>query len=173
MYNARKDLSGVTSGHTPYARTFAAKGETLKIAWQDACVFYNKLPVCPFLVAANAATDPKAVSDVLGKDGVGLVLKNGGLLTCSATVDGAVGNYLRLDGLCGNQMLAEAAAKARGGEIIPIGEEEIIVSGRDDNVGCTNGQFTQNNTGGEYANWFMSTPYFARQVAKHGSPLVI
>lgn len=138
IYNAREDVNGVATGHTPYARTFSAKGETIKMLWQDACPFYNRLPVCPFLTAANAATDPKAVAEILG-NGSGLILQNRGVMSTALTIEGAVGMYIRLEGLCGNQLMCEAAVKGRGGEVQPIGEEEIL--------------FTQQNTGGEYANW--------------------
>lgn len=128
VYNARPDLCGIATGHTPYARTFAGKGETIKMLWQDACPFYNRLPVCPFMVAANADKDPKAVGEVLGQNGSGLVLQNRGALSCAGTIEGAVGMYIRLEGLCGNQLLCEAAINGRGGEVKLIGEEEILVS---------------------------------------------
>jgi ribulose-5-phosphate 4-epimerase/fuculose-1-phosphate aldolase len=127
VYNARPDVNGVTTGHTPNARAFSVKGETLQMLWQDSCAFYNRLPVCPFAVAPNAANDPTAVADILGTEGDGLILQNRGLLSCSGTAEGAVGGYIRIDGLLGNQLLCEAAIKGRGGQVVPVGEEEILV----------------------------------------------
>jgi len=147
----------------------------MKMLWQDACAFYNRLPVCSFSAAANAVNDPKAVADALGTEGVGLILQNRGLLSCAGTVEGAVGGYVRIDGLLGNQLLCEAAIKGRGGEVVPIGEEEILVSSIMVfiNVCPDPDQFTQKNTSGEYSNWFQAQPYFARQIVRHGSQLEI
>lgn len=127
MYNARSDVNGITSGHTPHARAFSVKGETLKMLWQDSCTFYNCVPVCPFQTAANAATNPQGIADVLGEKGIGMILQNRGVLSCAGTIEGAVGGYVRIEGLVGNQLLVEAAIKGRGGDVVPIGEEEILV----------------------------------------------
>ncbi|RSH76714.1 uncharacterized protein EHS24_005290 [Apiotrichum porosum] len=159
VYNARSDVNGITSGHTPHARAFSVKGETLKMLWQDSCTFYNCVPVCPFQTAANAATNPQGIADVLGEKGIGMILQNRGVLSCAGTIEGAVGGYVRIEGLVGNQLLVEAAIKGRGGDVVPIGEEEIL--------------FSQKNTSGEYSQWFQAQPYFARVVERHGSALEI
>jgi hypothetical protein len=36
--------------------------------------------------------------------------------------------FIRLDGLCKAQLLAEAAVRGRGGELVIVGDEEVQVS---------------------------------------------
>lgn len=127
IYRARPDVNGIVSGHTPHGRTFSARGETIRMLWQDSCFFAGRVPVLPFLAGVNAAKDPGAVTDVLD-DGKGLIMQNRGLLMTAATIEGAIATYIRLENLCGNQLLVEAAVKGRGGTMIEVGEEEVKVS---------------------------------------------
>ncbi len=127
IYRARRDVNGIVSGHTPHGRTFSARGETIRMLWQDSCFFSGRVPVLPFMAGVNVAKDPKAVTSVLG-DGKGLIMQNRGLLMTAATIEGAIATYIRLENLCGNQLLVEAAIKGRGGKMIEVGEEEVKVS---------------------------------------------
>lgn len=131
IYRARPDVNGIVSGHTPHGRTFSSKGETIKMLWQDSCFFANRVPVLPFLAGVNVASEPEGVTKVLG-DGKGLIMQNRGLLMTAATIEGALATYIRLENLCGNQLLVEAAIKGRGGKLIEVGEEEVKVGLEDE-----------------------------------------
>lgn len=95
--------------------------------WQDSCFFAGRVPVLPFDIGINAPKDPQAVADALGQN-KGFIMAGRGLLMTAATIEGAMATYIRLENLCGNQMLAEAAVKGRGGHLIEIGEEEVKAS---------------------------------------------
>lgn len=127
IYRARPDINGISSGHTPHGKAFSAKGETIKMLWQDSCFFAGRVPVLPFEAGVNARSNPQAVVDALG-DKKGFIMAGRGLLMTAATIEGAMATYIRLENLCGNQMLVEAAVKGRGGDMIEIGEEEVKVS---------------------------------------------
>jgi len=125
IYASRPDINGVTSGHTPYGRVFASRGEPLKMLWQDSCTFYNAVHDLSFEDTMKPTKEK--VSATL-KDGKGLILRNRGLLTCAATIEGAVATFIRLENLCGGQIAAEAAVKGRGGALTFVGDEEARVS---------------------------------------------
>ncbi|BEI80057.1 hypothetical protein CcaverHIS002_0105860 [Cutaneotrichosporon cavernicola] len=158
IYRGRRDVNGIVSGHTPHGRTFSARGETIRMLWQDSCFFSGRVPVLPFVSGLNAAKDPEGVTSVLG-DGKGFIMQNRGLLMTAATIEGAIATYIRLENLCGNQLLVEAAIKGRGGKMIEVGEEEV--------------KFTVQNVGSEHHAWMMGMPYFARWDKRTGGALVI
>ncbi|KAL1405559.1 hypothetical protein Q8F55_009198 [Vanrija albida] len=158
IYAARPDVHGVASGHTPHGRVFAQRAEAPKTLWQDSCIFHRRVGVLSFAGALNAAADPAPVAEAVKGDAVALVLANRGLLTASASIEGAVGLYLRLESLAHAQLLAEAAVRGRGGELIPVGEEEAL--------------FTQQNAGSAHQQWMMSLPHYTRLEKATGGPLV-
>ncbi|GMK54285.1 hypothetical protein CspeluHIS016_0108710 [Cutaneotrichosporon spelunceum] len=158
IYRARPDVHGIVSGHTPHGRAFSTRGETVRMLWQDSCFFAGRVPVLPFLAGVRVATEPEGVTDVL-EDGKGLVMQNRGLLMTAATIEGAIATYIRLENLCGNQMLVEAAVRGRGGRMIEVGEEEV--------------KFTLQNVGSEHHAWLMGMPYFARWDKRTGGALVV
>lgn len=133
IYRARPDVNGIVSGHTPHGRVFSSHGKTIRMLWQDSCFFANRVPVLPFMAGINAATEPEGVTKVLG-DGKGLIMQNRGLLMTAATIEGAIATYIRLENLCGNQLLVEAAIRGRGGEMIEVGDEEVKVSFEDGKI---------------------------------------
>lgn len=151
-------MNGVTSGHTPHGRVFAQRAEAPKTLWQDSCIFHRRVRVLSFAGALNAASDRKPVADAADGDIVALVLANRGLLTASASIEGAIGLYLRLESLAHAQLLAEAAVRGRGGQLIPVGEEEAL--------------FTQQNAGSAHQQWMMSLPQYTRLEKVTGGPLV-
>lgn len=127
IYAARPDVNGIVSGNTPNGRVFSARGVAPKILWQDSCTFFNQVAVLPFSASLAAKEDPAAVASAI-EDKKALILENRGLLTCIGTIEGAVALFLRLEGLTGGQMLAEAAAKGRGVELTEVGDDEALVS---------------------------------------------
>lgn len=138
LYAARQDVNGVATGHPPYAKVFSARGQVQKTLWQDSSIFHNRTAVLPFAAAFNAgsAEGRSQISGVVRRgEGAGpaaegpraLILANRGIATLSQTIEGAVGLFIRLERLIGGQLLAEAAARGRGGEVIPIGEDEAMV----------------------------------------------
>lgn len=83
----------------------------------------------PFAVGMNADTDPTAVSSCLG-DGKGFVMENRGILLVGASIECCISYFIRMESLCQIQLLAEAAAKGRGGELIRVGQQEVQVGHR-------------------------------------------
>lgn len=75
----------------------------------------------------DALAKPEAVAQYLG-DGKGLIMRNRGILAVGATIECPISYYIRLESLCQIQLLAEAAVKGRGGELVRVGEQEVKVS---------------------------------------------
>lgn len=81
----------------------------------------------PFKTGRNAQENAAAIGAILGQ-GKGFIMQNRGLLLTSATIEGCVSYFIRLENLCRAQLLCEAAIKGRGGAIVPVGQEEVEVS---------------------------------------------
>ncbi|WWC85647.1 uncharacterized protein L201_000513 [Kwoniella dendrophila CBS 6074] len=158
IYQARPEIGAVIQGNTPHARSFSMQNRPLEMIVQDSCTFYNKFNRLPFSVGQNALDNPQAVSDCL-KDGKGFVMENRGILLCGATIECPISYYIRMESLCQIQLLAEAAVKGRGGDLVRVGEQEV--------------QFTFDNSGSEHHAWLMAMPYFARQDKLTGGATVI
>ncbi|WWC57925.1 uncharacterized protein I303_100460 [Kwoniella dejecticola CBS 10117] len=158
IYQARPDVGAVVHGHTPNARSFSMQDRPLEMILQDSCTFYNKFHRLPFQTGQNALSDPKAVSDCL-KDGKGFVMENRGILLVGATIECPISYYIRMESVCQIQLLAEAAVRGRGGELVKIGQQEV--------------QFTFDNSGSEHHAWLMAMPYFARQDRLAGGAFAI
>ncbi|WRT63506.1 uncharacterized protein IL334_000411 [Kwoniella shivajii] len=158
IYRARPDVGAIIHGHTPHARSFAMQDRPLEMILQDSCTFYKRFHRMPFSAGQNALTNPKAVSDCLS-DGKGFVMENRGILLVGASIECPISYYIRMESLCRIQLLAEAAIKGRGGELVRVGEQEV--------------QFTFDNSGSEHHAWLMAMPYFARQDKLTGGATVI
>jgi hypothetical protein len=74
----------------------------------------------------DALAEPTAVAECLA-DGKGLIMRNRGILAVGATIECPISYYIRLESLCQIQLLAEAAIKGRGGELVRVGEQEVKV----------------------------------------------
>ena len=149
IYAGRPDVGAIVHGSTPYARAFAVRGCELKMIVQgdrlryhqrvqatnktspsnkDSCTFYHRIHPLPFTASLEAADNPKVIQACL-KDGKGLIMQNRGVLVVGATIECPISYYIRMESLCRAQMLAEAAAKGRGGaELVLVGQKEIEVS---------------------------------------------
>lgn len=163
IYAARPDMGGIATGHTPHARVFSSRMERPKMCWQDSCTFYKRIHPLPFELALDPVSNAGKVAETLGTNGKGLILQHRGLLLCSATIEGAVGYYIRLENLLGGQLLVESACKGLGQdkdkEMIEIGEEEI--------------QFTFDNVGSEHHAWMLAMPYYSRYDRKTGGAMKV
>ena len=74
------------------------------------------------------------------------MLQNHGLVTVGGTIEAAVFWFQSLEKCCHAQLLADAAAKARGHETIKITEEDAA--------------FTCKAVGSPFAGWFSAKPAF-------------
>ncbi|WWD20480.1 hypothetical protein CI109_104956 [Kwoniella shandongensis] len=158
IYLARPDVGAIIHGHTPHARAFSMQHRELEMIVQDSCTFYKRFHRLPFSVGQNAEYNPEAVSTCL-RDGKGFVMENRGILLVGATIECPISYYIRMESLCQIQLLAEAAVKGRGGDLVRVGEQEV--------------QFTFENSGSEHHAWLMAMPYFARQDKLTGGAMVI
>jgi hypothetical protein len=93
----------------------------------DAALFYNAWTSIPLRTTLDAVSDPKGVQQALGSAKVA-ILAGRGALAVHSTIEGCVGYFLRLDGLCYVQMLAEAAEKGRGQPMVYVSKEAAEVS---------------------------------------------
>lgn len=93
----------------------------------DAALFYNAWTSIPLRTSLNAVSDPKGVQQAMGSAKVA-ILAGRGALAVHSTIEGCVGYFLRLDGLCYVQMLAEAAEKGRGQPMVYVSKEAAEVS---------------------------------------------
>jgi len=147
VYIGRSDVNAVIHGQTMFTRTFSVHGRPIDMLCQDACIFYQSVSVLPPALALNAATHPGPIAERLG-NGKALLLQNRGGLTASVSQESAVSYFIRLENLCKCQVYAEAAAKGRGEQVIPVGKDEA--------------EFTWEKTGDEAHGWALALPYFAR-----------
>lgn len=130
------------------------------MCWQDSCTFYERIQPLPFASHQDPTTE--GIAAVLGPSGKGLILEHRGLLLCSATIEGAIGYYIRLENLLGGQLLVESALKGLGQDnsrMIQIGQEEV--------------QFTYDNVGSEHHAWMLAMPYYARYDRKTGGAMAV
>ncbi|GFZ49200.1 hypothetical protein JCM24511_06950 [Saitozyma sp. JCM 24511] len=129
----RSDVTAICHSHSPHARAFAMGGNReLRMISQvpcisDAALFYNAWTSIPLRTSLKAASDPKGVQQAMGSAKVA-ILAGRGALAVHSTIEGCVGYFLRLDGLCYVQMLAEAAEKGRGQPMVYVSKEAAEVS---------------------------------------------
>jgi ribulose-5-phosphate 4-epimerase/fuculose-1-phosphate aldolase len=74
------------------------------------------------------------------------LLINHGLLTVGGTIEEAVFWFVSLEKCCHAQLMADAAAKGRGGETVKIADAEAA--------------FTYKSVGSPLAGWFSAKPLF-------------
>lgn len=66
------------------------------------------------------------MSDCLGK-GKGFAMQNRGILLVGASIECCISYFIRMESLCQIQLLAETAAKGRGGALVKVGQQEVQV----------------------------------------------
>ncbi|KAL4928460.1 class II aldolase/adducin domain protein [Aspergillus undulatus] len=111
IHKARPDVMAAAHTHGIYGKTWSVFGKPVEMLTQDACNFYGKLSVYEdHGGVALAADEGRAIANALGKDNIGCILQNHGLLTVGSTVDEAAWLFVSLDHACHGQLMAEAAA---------------------------------------------------------------
>jgi ribulose-5-phosphate 4-epimerase/fuculose-1-phosphate aldolase len=81
----------------------------------------------PASVWTDTTNQAERIASTLG-NGKGLIMQNRGILLVGKTIECPMSYYIRMESLCKAQLLAEAAVKGRGGELVIVGEQEVKVS---------------------------------------------
>ncbi|KAI8627129.1 class II aldolase and Adducin domain-containing protein [Xylariaceae sp. FL1651] len=96
---------------------------------------------------------------LLNKAGLGskkaAILSNHGILTCGGSVESCVFWYMSLERSCQAQLLADAAAAARGSETVKVSADDAL--------------FTYKTVGFELAGWFSAKPAFDTMERQSGN----
>jgi len=146
VHTARPEINCVAHSHSIYGRSFCTLGRNLDIITQDACAFHNDIALySSFRGIVLAKDEGLAIAATLGQRKAAL-LQNHGLLTCGRTIEAAVFWFMSLEKCCHAQLMADAAAGARGGETIKIDDKDAA--------------YTYENIGTEQAGWFSAKPTF-------------
>ena len=151
MYTApdRSDIHAVIHSHAPHSRAFAASpSRKLEMISQDAATFHNRWTTIPLKATLRVQKEPELVQQALG-NAVVVILAQRGSLAVHANIESALGYWLRLDGLCYIQLLAEAASKGRGIPMVYVSEEAAAV--------------TVKGVSGPHHAWTLSRPNFIRE----------
>ncbi|KAI1335046.1 class 2 aldolase adducin domain-containing protein [Xylariaceae sp. FL0016] len=150
IHKARPDVVCAAHSHSVYGRAMCATGKTLDMLTQDFCTFYNDHILYPnFAGVVLAAEEGKQIAKYLGHRKAAL-LGNHGLLTASASIEGAVAWFVLLEKCCQVQLAADASAAGSGKPLVVIGDEEA--------------QSSFEALGKESGGYFMGLPLF--QVAE-------
>lgn len=146
IHQARPDVMAACHSHTIHGRAFCSLGRKLEIITQDHCAFHNDHVLYgAFNGVVLAAEEGRNIAAALGGAKAAL-LQNHGLLTVGRTIDEAVYWFVSMDRCCESQLLAEAAAGARG-------ERPIVIDDAD-------AKFTYDTVGTHYAGFFNAKPLF-------------
>ncbi len=146
VHNARPDVLCAAHSHSIHGRAFCALGRELDCITQDSCAFYDDHVVYrQFNGVVLAEEEGKNIAQCLGNRKAAL-LQNHGLLTVGQTVEAAVFWFVSLEKSCQAQLMADAAARGRGGETVKIDEEDA--------------RFTYKTVGSPRAGWFSAKPAF-------------
>jgi len=146
IHQARPDVNAAAHSHSIYGRSFCSLGRKLDIITQDSCAFYNDHVL--YESFNGIVLDPKegeSIAKCLGGSKAALLI-NHGLLTVGGTIEEAVFWFVSLEKCCHAQLMADAAAKGRGGETVKISDEDA--------------QFTYKSVGTPLAGWFSAKPLF-------------
>ncbi|KAH7160393.1 class II aldolase/adducin domain protein [Dactylonectria estremocensis] len=146
VHAARPDVNCVAHSHSIYGRAFSTLGRPLDIITQDSCAFYSDLAFYDSFGGVVLGEDEgRHIAAGLGKKKAA-ILANHGLLTTGQSIEAAVFWFMSLETCCRVQLLADAAAAGRGGEVVKIADKEAA--------------FTHATVGSELAGWFSAKPTF-------------
>lgn len=124
IHESRPDVTAACHAHSIHGKAFATLGIELDIITQDSCLFYKDHALYDsFGGVAFQDEEGRNIARALGSKKA-LILQNHGLLTTGASVDEAVFLFGVMDRCCHTQLLADAAAFARGIKTIKVGDEE-------------------------------------------------
>jgi ribulose-5-phosphate 4-epimerase/fuculose-1-phosphate aldolase len=124
IHTAQPDVIAACHAHSLHGKAWAQLGIELPITSQDSCIFYKDQAVYDsFGGVVFQAEEGQRIAKALGDKRL-LILQNHGLLTVGKTVDEAVFLFGAADRCCHAQLLADAAAAARGIKPIEIDHED-------------------------------------------------
>ncbi|TID12823.1 class II aldolase/adducin domain-containing protein [Venturia nashicola] len=146
IHQARPDVLAAAHSHSIYGRSFCSLGRKLDTISQDACAFHDDHVLYEsFNGVVLADKEGKDIAKTLGNKKAALLI-NHGLLTVGASIEETVFWFVSMEKCCHAQLLADAAAKGRGGETVKIGDEEA--------------RYTYKTVGTPIAGWFSAKPLF-------------
>lgn len=146
VHEARPDVNCVAHSHSVYGRAFSTLGRPIDIITQDSCAFHNDLALYEsFGGIVLEAEEGSSIAKALGNKKAA-ILANHGLLTCGKTIESAVFWFMSLETCCRVQLLADAAAAGRGGQVTKIDDQAA--------------EYTYKTVGTELAGWFSAKPTF-------------
>lgn len=150
IHTARPDMDAACHSHAMHGKAFSTLGRNVEITTQDSCLFYKSCALYDnFGGVVLADEEGNNIAKALGSENKTLILQNHGILSCGATIEGAVFRFIALEKHCEVLLKAYPAAKALGldGPTI-IGDDEA--------------KFTHDQIASEGAVYFQAKPYFAR-----------
>ncbi|KAF2493318.1 arad-like aldolase/epimerase [Lophium mytilinum] len=146
IHKARPDVNAAAHSHSIYGRSFCSLGRKLDTITQDSCAFHDDHVLYDsFNGIVLAEEEGKNIAKALGNNKAAL-LQNHGLLTVGGTVEETVFWFVSMERCCHAQLMADAAAKGRGGETVKIHEEDA--------------KFTYEAIGTPKAGYFSAKPMF-------------
>jgi ribulose-5-phosphate 4-epimerase/fuculose-1-phosphate aldolase len=141
VHKARPDVVGAAHAHSLYGKALSATDQRIEPLTQDACAFYEDHEVFEdYTGLVNDLKEGARIAEVLGQRKA-VILRNHGLLTVGASVEGAAWWFITMERTAQAQLLAKAAGKT--GEISP-----------------ENAKRTYAELGHEYAGWVQFQPLF-------------
>lgn len=140
ILKARPDVNCALHVHVPEVVAVSALRRGLRMYSQAALRFYKQLGYHAYEGLTESPEEGPRMMEALGRDGVGLLLRNHGAVTVSETAWGAFSLMRYLVGACKIQLQVEAA----GGEAVEIPEAACESARR---------QLSSHNTGRAGADW--------------------
>jgi len=146
IHKARPDVNAACHSHSIYGRSFCTLGKKLDTITQDSCAFHDDHVLYEsFNGIVLAEEEGNNIAKCLGNKKAAL-LQNHGMLTVGETLEAAVFWFVSMEKCCHAQLMADAAAGARGYETQKIGAEEA--------------EYTRRAVGSPLAGWFSAKPLF-------------
>jgi len=146
VHAARPDVDCAAHSHSVHGRAFSTLGVELDMITQDSCAFYKDHAVYhDFRGVVLDEEEGKAIAAAIGHKKA-VILQNHGILVATPTIESTVHYYIALEKSCQVQLLADAAAKGRGGTTQKITEADALK--------------TYKTVGGISGGWFSGLPQF-------------
>ena len=146
VHQAGPDVLCAAHSHSIHSRAFCALGKLLDIIIQDACSFHDDHALyTSFNGTMLVPHEGRTMTSALGNKKAAL-LQNHGLWTVGASVESAVFWFVSLEKCCQAQLMADTAARGRGGTTSKISDEDAAS--------------TYNTVGTEQAGRLSATPMF-------------
>lgn len=89
VYNHMKDVNGIVHTHSPYATSFAVRGEPLKIYTTTSAAMFGKDIPCSDFATIGEEKIGKQIVDKIG-DNMAILMKNHGVFTIGKNVGKAL-----------------------------------------------------------------------------------